>query len=138
MERNVDKIKRLEKELGRWQKKVRDQRKELERLRQAEEDARQAVLGTGRLLDGILTALALHLGERAEGPGHRGGAGLAADRAGVRPGGDGREVRGPGQTGQRRRVRGRGPGEIRQAMRRQGRVLCLLFSSTGVPAGGCW
>lgn len=68
MERNVDKIKRLEKELGRWQKKVRDQRKELERLRQAEEDARQAVLGTGRLLDGILTALALHLGERAEDP----------------------------------------------------------------------
>ena len=61
-------IKRLEKELGRWQKKVRDQRKELERLRQAEEDARQAVLGTGRLLDGILTALALHLGERAEDP----------------------------------------------------------------------
>lgn len=73
MERNVDKIKRLEKELGRWQKKVRDQRKELERLRQAEEDARQAVLGTGRLLDGILTALACiwASGPRTRTPGRR-------------------------------------------------------------------
>ena len=33
MERNVDKIKRLEKEIGRYQKKVADQAKEKERLR---------------------------------------------------------------------------------------------------------
>lgn len=68
MERNVDKIKRLEKELGRWQKKVLDQRKELERLRQVEATAQEAIRETGRLLDGILTALALGLGERAEDP----------------------------------------------------------------------
>ena len=68
MERNVDKVRRLEKELGRWQKKVLDQRKELEKLRKTEETAREAALETGRLLDGILTALALTLGERAEDP----------------------------------------------------------------------
>lgn len=68
MERNVDKIKRLEKELGRWQKKAADQREELERLRQREDEAWQAVRETGRLLDGILCALAIDKGERATDP----------------------------------------------------------------------
>ena len=35
MERNVDKIKRLEHELGRWRKKVADTAKENEKLREA-------------------------------------------------------------------------------------------------------
>ena len=35
MERNVDKIKRLEHELGRWHKKVADTAKENEKLREA-------------------------------------------------------------------------------------------------------
>lgn len=67
-ERNVDKIKRLEKELGRWQKKAADQREELEQLRQREAEAWQAVQETGRLLDGILCALAIDVGERATDP----------------------------------------------------------------------
>lgn len=67
-ERNVDKIKHLEKELGRWQKKAADQREELEQLRQREADAREGVRQTGRLLDGILCALAIDVGERATDP----------------------------------------------------------------------
>lgn len=67
-ERNVDKIKRLEKELGRWQKKAADQREELEQLRQREADAREGVRQTGRLLDGILRALAIDVGERVTDP----------------------------------------------------------------------
>lgn len=67
-ERNVDKIKRLEKELGRWQRKAADQREKLEQLRQREADAREGVRQTGRLLDGILCALAIDVGERATDP----------------------------------------------------------------------
>lgn len=39
MERNVDKIKRLEHELGRYRKKVADQARETEKLRQKVADA---------------------------------------------------------------------------------------------------
>ena len=43
MERNVDKIKRLEHELGRWRKKVADTANENEKLREALENKRKEV-----------------------------------------------------------------------------------------------
>ena len=57
MERNVDKIKRLEHELGRWRKKVADTAKENEKLREAL-----------ALVDAVLTAVVLEHGERAMDP----------------------------------------------------------------------
>ena len=68
MERNIDKIKRLEHELGRYQKKVADQAKENAALR---EKLTQADLGnreTQDLVDAILTAVVLEHGTAAEDP----------------------------------------------------------------------
>lgn len=65
MERNVDKIKRLEHELGRWRKKVADTAKENEELREALAQADAGNQETQALVDAVLTAVVLEHGERA-------------------------------------------------------------------------
>lgn len=67
MERNVDKIKRLEHELGRWRKKVADTAKENEKLREALAQADVGNQETQALVDAVLTAVVLEHGERALG-----------------------------------------------------------------------
>ena len=68
MERNVDKIKRLEHELGRWRKKVADTAKENEKLREALAQADVGNQETQALVDAVLTAVVLEHGERAMDP----------------------------------------------------------------------
>lgn len=68
MERNVDKIKRLEHELGRWRKKVADTAKENEKLREALAQADAGSRETQTLVDAVLTAVVLEHGERAMDP----------------------------------------------------------------------
>lgn len=68
MERNVDKIKRLEHELGRWHKKVADTAKENEKLREALAQADAGNQETQALVDAVLTAVVLEHGERAMDP----------------------------------------------------------------------
>ena len=68
MERNVDKIKRLEHELGRWHKKVADTAKENEKLREALVQADAGNQETQALVDAVLTAVVLEHGERAMDP----------------------------------------------------------------------
>lgn len=63
MERNVDKIKRLEKEIGRYQKKVADQAKEKERLRRLLEIAEAGAIQTHQAVDAILAQTAITFGE---------------------------------------------------------------------------
>lgn len=63
MERNVDKIKRLEKEIGRYQKKVADQAKEKERMRRMLETAEAGAIQTHRAVDAILAQTAITFGE---------------------------------------------------------------------------
>ncbi len=63
MERNIDKIKRLEKELGRYQKKVADQAKEEARLRGLLETAQKGVVQINRAMDAILAQTAITCGE---------------------------------------------------------------------------
>lgn len=68
MERKVDKIKRLERELWRYRKKVGDDGKELERLRKALDQANKGIRETQILVDAVLTAVALEYGEDARDP----------------------------------------------------------------------
>lgn len=68
MERNVDKIKRLEHELGRWRKKVADTAKENEKLREALAQADVGNQETQALVDAVLTAVVLEHGEQAMDP----------------------------------------------------------------------
>ncbi|MEA4932594.1 MAG: hypothetical protein VB071_03255 [Lawsonibacter sp.] len=68
MERNVDKIKRLEHELGRYQKKVADQGKELQTLQDALEEANVGNQQTQAAVDAVLTAVVLEHGVVAEDP----------------------------------------------------------------------
>ena len=68
MERNVDKIKRLEHELGRWRKKVADTAKENEELREALAQADAGNQETQALVDAVLTAVVLEHGEQAMDP----------------------------------------------------------------------
>ena len=68
MERNVDKIKRLEHELGRWRKKVADTANENEKLREALAQADVGNQETQALVDAVLTAVVLEHGERAMDP----------------------------------------------------------------------
>lgn len=63
-----DDIKRLEHELGRYQKKVKDQTEEIERLRKLLYQADAGNRETQTLMDAILTAVALEHGERATDP----------------------------------------------------------------------
>lgn len=62
MERNVDKIKRLEHELGRYRKKVADQAKETEKLRRKAADADAGSAQLQAMVDAVLTAVALEYG----------------------------------------------------------------------------
>lgn len=62
MERNVDKIKRLEHELGRYRKKVADQAKETEKLRRKVADADAGSAQLQAMVDAVLTAVALEYG----------------------------------------------------------------------------
>ena len=68
MERNVDKIKRLEHELGRWRKKVADTAKENKKLREALAQADAGNQETQAIVDAVLTAVVLEHGERAMDP----------------------------------------------------------------------
>ena len=63
MERNVDKIKRLEKEIGRYQKKVADEAKEKERLRRLLETAEAGAIQTHQAVDAILAQTAITFGD---------------------------------------------------------------------------
>ena len=68
MERNRDKIKQLEHELGRWKKRADDLSGEIKRLKEA---LGQAIAGnreTQSLVDAVLTAVVLAKGERATDP----------------------------------------------------------------------
>ena len=67
-ERNVDKIKRLEHELGRYRKKVADDAKETERLRKKLEQANKGNRETQAMVDALLAAVALQCGEDAVDP----------------------------------------------------------------------
>lgn len=62
--RNVDKIKRLEKEIGRYQKKVADQTKVEKRLRAALEEAHAGSIQANKAVDAILAQTAITYGEK--------------------------------------------------------------------------
>lgn len=68
MQRNVDRIKELEHELGRLQKKVADQALEAKLQREELEEALAGNRESQILVDALLTALALQYGERAADP----------------------------------------------------------------------
>lgn len=68
MERNVDKIKRLEHELGRYQKKVADQARELGALRAELDKANAGNKETQAAVDAVLTAVVLGHGVQVEDP----------------------------------------------------------------------
>lgn len=57
--RNVDKIKNLEKELWRYRKKVADQNKLLQRAKKDLETAEKGTLELNRVVDTLLTQMAL-------------------------------------------------------------------------------
>lgn len=63
--RNVDRIKNLEKELGRYRKKVSDQQQEINTLRRRLDEAMEGAMETNRALDAILARAAVKYGERA-------------------------------------------------------------------------
>lgn len=63
MERNIDKIKRLEHELGRYQKKVADQAKENEAMRSRLLQAYAGNSEAQKAMDAILAQTALTYGE---------------------------------------------------------------------------
>lgn len=60
--RNVDKIKSLERELGKWRKKVREEQAELKTLREDAEKADEAARELSETMDAVCTALALRYG----------------------------------------------------------------------------
>lgn len=68
LERNVDKIKRLDHELGRYRKKVADQDRELKELRRELEEACAGNRETQDAVDAVLTAVTLAHGVQAEDP----------------------------------------------------------------------
>lgn len=68
MERNVDKIKKLTHELGRYRKKVTDQAREIGKLREQLKSADAGNQETQALVDALLTAIVLEHGERATDP----------------------------------------------------------------------
>lgn len=63
--RNIDRIKELEKELGRYRKKVADQQKRIDTLSNRLIRAMNGAEETGRAVDAILAQAALKYGERA-------------------------------------------------------------------------
>lgn len=66
--RNVDKIKQLEHEIGRRDKKISDQAKELEKLNRQLEQARAGSMEVQAVVDATLTAVVLARGVDAEDP----------------------------------------------------------------------
>lgn len=68
MERNIDKIKRMEHELGRYRKKVADDAKENGRLKKLLEDAYKGNQQLQAMTDALLTAITLRCGEDALDP----------------------------------------------------------------------
>lgn len=64
--RNVDKIKDLEKELGRYRKKVADQKKEIDALRKQLVVAIEGSSETNKAVDAILIIVALKYGDPIE------------------------------------------------------------------------
>lgn len=68
MERNVDKIKKLTHELGRYRKKVTDQAREIGKLREQLKSADAGNQETQALVDALLTAIVLEHGERVTDP----------------------------------------------------------------------
>lgn len=64
--RNVDKIKGLEKELGRYRKKIVDQQKEIDRLMEGIALAESGSMETNMLVDAIMAQTALKYGEPVE------------------------------------------------------------------------
>ena len=60
--RNVDRIKRLETELGRYQKKVGDQQAELQELRKKLEGHETGAAQVNTLVDAVLAAVAVKYG----------------------------------------------------------------------------
>ncbi len=67
-ERNVDKIKNLKHELGRYRKKVTDNAKEIDHLRKLLTQARKGNQETQAMVDALLTAVTLHYGVDAVDP----------------------------------------------------------------------
>lgn len=65
MERNVDKIKRLEYELGRWQKKVAEQQAEIDTLRKERQTSASGLRQLNRAADALAGAMAVAYGEEA-------------------------------------------------------------------------
>lgn len=61
--RNIDKIKKLEKELGKYRKKVTDQDKLLRKLRDELENAHAGAIQLQAASDALATAVALRYGE---------------------------------------------------------------------------
>lgn len=61
--RNADRIKELEKELGRYRKKVADQEKSIRKLAEREENAVKASIEAHMAVDAILARLAVKYGE---------------------------------------------------------------------------
>ena len=66
-DRNVDRIKELELELGRWRKKAADQQKELARLSGRLKECEAGAAQLCRAADGVLAETALKFGEKADG-----------------------------------------------------------------------
>lgn len=64
--RNVDQIKMLKKELGRYRKKVADQAEVEKRLRGLLDDAVNGTIQTNRAVDAILAQVAITYGEEAK------------------------------------------------------------------------
>lgn len=62
MERNVDKVKRLEHELGRRDKKIADQGKELVRVREERDAGRAGLVEISRAVDALCIDVCLKFG----------------------------------------------------------------------------
>lgn len=67
MARNIDKIKELEYELGRWRKKAAEQQEQIKQLKSETEDAWDALRDINYAADSVLCNVALKFGEQEDG-----------------------------------------------------------------------
>lgn len=67
MTRNIDKIKELEYELGRWQKKAAEQQEQIKQLKSEAEVAWDGLRDLNHAADSILCNVALQFGEQEDG-----------------------------------------------------------------------
>lgn len=67
MARNIDKIKELEYELGRWRKKAAKQQEQIRQLKSEAEDAWDALRDINHAADSVLCNVALKFGEQEDG-----------------------------------------------------------------------